>query len=378
MSTIDPTNDTDEDLRMDDPESLFDRWPRHNWLDQFRGLCVLLYIIAVLTWGLSGDVHEGILPVGPTYYNHGWAISMFYYSSTSFLPSQFPPLITIIDLGQPVLVCLVGIMQAYSYQRRKAVWGSRAARNHVIMRVALLFGCSVILEDMLLTRGLFVAFFDGAFAGLAWASLFGAWASTWTLKGDKLVGVGIGITLLHAILYAIPRMNTWTVGQDWYMVGIPWKMINLSALAIIGAGYKVYLFDESGVMRKNAFKSKILPLTGGFFIGNYLLSYLQWADQPHCTTSLSWLAMGFIGGGMFLFYAYEQINYSIPLLSALGRNMWIFFIGSPILEWIWILLLEDLVRSSAIAAFILIGIMPLVIVGGVAFLFDRKKILLRI
>ncbi|MHA1746308.1 MAG: hypothetical protein ACTSWW_09935, partial [Promethearchaeota archaeon] len=186
MSPIDPTNNTDEDLRIDDPEPIFDRWSRHNWLDQFRGLCVLLYIIAVLTWGLSGDVYEGILPVGPTYYNHGFGISNFYYASASFLPSQLPPLITIIDLGQPVLVCLVGIMQAYSYQRRKTVWGSRAARNHVIMRVALLFGCSVILEDMLLTRGLFVAFFDGAFAGLAWASLFGAWASTWTSKGDKL------------------------------------------------------------------------------------------------------------------------------------------------------------------------------------------------
>jgi len=351
MSTTDPTNDTDKDLRIDGPESIFDQWPRHNWLDQFRGLCVLLYIIAVLTWGLSGDVHEGILPVGPTYYNHGWAISMFYYSSTSFLPSQLPPLITIIDLGQPVLVCLVGIMQV---------------------------GCSVILEDMLLTRGLFVAFFDGAFAGLGWASLFGAWASTWTSKGDKLVGIGIGITLLHAILYAIPGVNTWTIGQDWYMVGIPWKMINLSALAIIGAGYKVYLFDESGIMRKNAFKSKILPLTGGFFIGNYLLSYLQWADQPHCTTALSWLALGFIGGGIFLFYAFEQISFSIPILSALGKNMWVFFIGSPILEWIWILLLQDLVRSSAIAAFFLIGIMPLVIAGGIAFLFERKKILWRI
>ena len=368
----------DSDLIIDKQESLLDGWVRHNWLDQFRGLCVLLYVIAVLTWGLSGDVHEGILPVGSTWLNHGSAISSFYYSSSSFLPSQYPPLITIIDLGQPNLVCLVGIMQAYSFQRRKTIWGFRAARNHVIMRLGLLFGCSVILEDMILTRGLFVAFFDGAFAGLAWASLFGAWASTWTSKGDKLVAIGIGITLTHTILYAIPGLNTWTFGQDWYLLGIPWRMINLSALAIIGAGYKVYLFDTKGTMQKQAFKSKILPLTGGFFIGSYLLEFFQWGFQPHATTSLCWLTLGFFGGGLFFFYAFEQISFSIPLLSALGKNMWFFFIVSPVFEWIWILLLEDLVRNSALAAFILIGVLPLVIIGGLAYLLDRKKILWKI
>ena len=54
--------------------------PRFEWLDQFRGIVIILFIIAAVTWELSGsftaignDQYINVtLPVGATFLNHGW------------------------------------------------------------------------------------------------------------------------------------------------------------------------------------------------------------------------------------------------------------------------------------------------------------------
>ncbi len=58
--------------------------------------------------------------------------------------------------------------------------------------------------------------------------------------------------------------------------------------------------------------------------------------------------------------------------------MWLMFILSPLLEWILIALIQDLVASSRILALILAGILPLAMMGGIAKLLDKKKILVKI
>ena len=58
------TNDNNSDVINDESEyALPEGWSRHDWLDQFRGICVLLYIVPVLTWGFSGAVYGIVLDV---------------------------------------------------------------------------------------------------------------------------------------------------------------------------------------------------------------------------------------------------------------------------------------------------------------------------
>ncbi len=38
---------------------------RYEWLDQFRGLIIILLIVSVITWPLSGDLVGGVIPIGP-------------------------------------------------------------------------------------------------------------------------------------------------------------------------------------------------------------------------------------------------------------------------------------------------------------------------
>ena len=353
------------------------KYPRFDWLDQFRGMCVVLYIIAIITWGLSGEILEGVLPIGPTYYNHGWAISLELFDQSPF---SFPPMITIIDLGQPNLMFLVGFMQAYSFSRREKNISKKSAWIHVVNRFGLLMVTSVLFEDILLSHGLFSGIFTGTFASLAWASLFGGISAAYIKKADYRILTGILIMIIHAVLYTIPGLNTWKVGSGFYIFQIPWKMINLSAIAIVASGFTLYFFGEDGKLKEEniLFKSRILPLCLSMFAINYLMDYLQWADSLHCTTSLAFLTIAISSLGLFTFYQFDRYEFKIPFFSAFGKNMWLMFILSPLLEWILIALIQDLVASSRILALILAGILPLAMMGGIAKLLDKKKILVKI
>ncbi len=350
---------------------------RFLWLDQYRGLCVLLYIVGILTWNLSGDILTNVLPVGPSYYNHGYALS---YEVYGYNPLDFPPIITIIDLGQPILVFLIAFMQAYSFRKKERIFDRKTAWMHTINRFLLILSLSVIFEDMILGKGIFIAFFDGILALIAWSSLIGGLSAALIKNSNNRLIIGIIILIIHFIMYAIPGLNTWSFGKDFYILQIPWRLINLCAISFIASAITGYFFNNDGGVKLegDVFKKKIIPISLIMFISNFLLDFLQWANNIHCTTSFACLAIAIACLGIFIFYQFEQIQLTIPFLTSFGKNMWVMFIISPIIEWILIDLVRDLVISSSILALIIIGILPIVILGSIAKLLEKKNILLKI
>ncbi|MHA1583626.1 MAG: hypothetical protein ACTSVU_04500 [Promethearchaeota archaeon] len=350
---------------------------RINWLDQLRGGVILLYTIGVMAYALRGDLASGVLPVGATYYNHGWAESItYFYLSESKL--DFPSIITIIDIGEPLLRFLIGMMAAYSFRRRMNNNGKYNAWGHALNRFVIFLFLSVLLEDMFLDRGIFEALFNGVFATIAWASIAGSIMSAFVEKADLRVIIGIGLAILHAILYAIPIIRFWHTGSDLWYFAIPWNMLNNINLGITGAGYCGYIFPETAKTDQDAFKKRILPLTVLFLLGNYLMDYLQFADNFNCTTSLVFLTLGFAGVLLFVFHQISEIGFKIPFLSSWGKNMLLIFLFSTLIEWIWAPIIVNVVRNSHILALLLAGVVPLLVLEIIVWGLDRKGIVVKI
>jgi MFS family permease len=115
----------------------FEKYPRMDWLDQFRGLVVILLIISAITWELSLSVEEGLGPIGPTYLNHGWK----YWHWEQY---GWPNIITIIDIGQQIFMFVVGFVAALSFLKRSEKEGEPAAVKHAIRRFVVLMALAIV------------------------------------------------------------------------------------------------------------------------------------------------------------------------------------------------------------------------------------------
>ncbi len=120
----------------------FEKYPRMDWLDQFRGLVVILLIISAITWELSLSVSEGLPPIGPTYLNHGWK----YWHWDQY---GWPNIITIIDIGQQIFMFVVGFVAALSFLKRSEKEGESAALKHAIRRFVVLIALGIIDDGII-------------------------------------------------------------------------------------------------------------------------------------------------------------------------------------------------------------------------------------
>jgi hypothetical protein len=93
---------------------IVDKGKRFDFIDQFRGLVILLFVIADITWSWSGEITglPLVLPVGPTWLNHGW----------KFFNNDAKEIITLIDIGQMLFVFVMGLMipMTWLQDRKKA------------------------------------------------------------------------------------------------------------------------------------------------------------------------------------------------------------------------------------------------------------------
>ena len=361
-------NENDEDF-----ESIY--WKRFVWFDQLRGVIIFIFIVALVMFPLSGDLLTGEVPVGGVIWNHGWRYSQLSYDALRY---DFPPMITLIDLGQGSIVFCVGFMQSISFLKRAKYMNLKNAWTHVFYRVLFLFGLSILVEDIILGFGWFYAFFDGTIANLAWASLIAPLVTYLFKNADKRAIVGIIILLLHFSLYFVEDLRLWSTGTGRTYYEFPWRALNLSAISIFGSAYAKWWFTDDGQVQTENFKTRIIPVTIAFFLINYLLEFFQWSDQERCTTALASLIIGFMGIMLLLFYSFEAYEFRFPKLEAVGKNMLFFFFISPVIAIVTDFFFRDLIYANKIFAFIFAGVLPIGLIFLIAYVLEKKKIYFKI
>lgn len=347
---------------------------RYEWLDQFRGLVIIFLIISVITWPLSGENGVGI--IGPPLLNHGFKYANYY-----------PSLITIIDIGQQIFMFLLGFVGYLAFQGRIEKKGVKEAWKHGIIRVGLLYLLS-FLDDGLIGGDLLEGgtgwirnvFYNGTLANLA-IGTFAAYLGTYLIKNaDKRIYLGIAILILHSILYALPLFDRYIdTGYPEGSLLFPFNSLNHAAIAIIATCFSQWVRDSDEL--EIGFKKKVLPVSTVAMVVFYCYDWIQPAEHHDATTSLAIFAIAVSGFMISIFYLFDRIDFKIPVLTAMGKNMLFLFILAFVVDlYVGIMVdnFKDLLLAVPPLTLLLIGILPLLFEIGVGLLLDKFNIKIKI
>jgi hypothetical protein len=350
--------------------------PRFDWLDQFRGVVVLLLIISTITWPLSANLASGEALIGPTFLNHGWRYANY-----------DPAMITIIDIGQQIFMFVMGFVAYIAFSSRLEKKGAKEAWKHGLIRVAILY-IIAFLDDGLIGGDLLEGgigwisnvLYNGTLANLAIGSLAAMVGVYFIKDADKRILLGIGIMVFHAIFYEIPVFDTYfSTGGG---IDFPFNALNHAAIAIIATCFSQWLkMDPDDITF--GFKKRILPASSLAFIGCYCVDFLQQAEHHDVTTSLALMAIGTAGFMVAIFYGFEKLNFKVPALSEMGRNLLLLFILSFLFgDQLALLMLNtlgrDFLAANPLISLGLLGILPIAIEAGIAVLLAKKNIIIKI
>ncbi len=348
---------------------------RYEWLDQFRGLIIIFLIISVITWPLSGDpTGMGDVWIGPPLLNHG-----FKYLN------GWPPLITIIDIGQQIFMFVMGYVAYIAFKSRREKKGVAAAWKHGLIRVAGLY-ILAFLDDGLI-GGLILngsipwdqVLWYGTLANLA-IGTFAAYLFTYLMprNADKRILIPVGIMIIHAILYATGLFEY--KGNPPFPDGpliFPFNAFNHAAIAVAATCFSQW-FKIDPENPDIGFKKRILPVATIMIIAFYCFDWIQPAEHHDATTSLALFAIAASGFLMAVFYGFEKLKFKVPVLSEMGRNMLLLFILSFLWDLIIGLLDRDLLTISPVLTMLLVGVLPIVVEAGIAMLLAKKDIIIKL
>ncbi|MFX0000974.1 MAG: hypothetical protein ACFE9Q_12300 [Candidatus Hodarchaeota archaeon] len=348
---------------------------RWEWLDQFRGMILIFLIISVITWQLSGDptIGSGDQPIGSPLLNHGFQ----YFEG-------FPALITIIDIGQQIFMFVLGLGAYLAFTSRRDKKGVKEAWKHGIIRVAILYGIAFLDDGLfggLIANGEIPwneVLWYGTLANLAIGS-FAAYLAVYLIpkEADKRIIVTVGILVIHAVLYAFPNVFQQHSPSTGTIV-FPWNALNHTAIAIAGTCFcQWYKMDPNDPTV--GFKKRILPGAAISILAFYCFDWIQPAEHHDATTSLALLAIAASGFLIAVFYSFETMNFKVPILSEMGRNLLLLFI----LSFIWDLILGQFIQKDFLLAYpwftmLLVGILPIAVEAGIALLLAKKSIVIKI
>jgi predicted acyltransferase len=360
MNTTTNTNQTDEkdstDLKKSSPSKI-----RFNWLDQFRGLVILLFIIQTLAWKFSGNPSAGIPPVFAPHLNHGYKYINI---------AGMPPIITLIDVGQQIFIFLVGYMAAFSVIKLRA---NGKTEKEVWIRIIRRFIAILILNAVHMTvQGTddvasFV--FDSTLGMIAWAGLIAAICTLFVSKSDLRLVLGLiplVIQFILSLFTSIPDM--WS------------ELLAHIAIGIIATAYTGWMLKGDGSVDDSHFKDRVLPVTFSMFTIMYLVEFIQWADHHGATVPVATMAIGLSGIAVYIFYKIEQDGYQISLLTTFGKNLlMMFLLEMVIIELVYIdLFLVDFVRINPWLDLILAGVIPILILWILAKILAKYNLYLRV
>jgi len=113
-------------------------------------------------------------------------------------------------------------------------------------------------------------------------------------------------------------------------------------------------------------------------IAFYCFDWIQPAEHHDATTSLALFAIAASGFLMAVFYGFEKMNFKVPVLSEMGKNLLLLFI----IAFVWDLLLglidKDLLTFSPVLTMLLVGILPIAVEAGIAMLLAKKNIIIKL
>jgi len=347
---------------------------RYEWLDQFRGLIIIFLIISVITWPLSGDptIGSSDIWIGPPLLNHGFK----YFNG-------WPPLITIIDIGQQIFMFVLGYVGYIAFTSRREKKGDAAAWKHGLIRVAGLY-ILAFLDDGLI-GGLISSgsipwdevLWYGTLANLA-IGTFAAYLFTYLIpkNADRRILVAIGIMIIHAVLYATGIFDYKGPLPGGTLL-FPFNAFNHAAIAVAATCFSQwYKMDPENP--DVGFKKRILPVATIMIIAFYCFDWIQPAEHHDATTSLALFAIAASGFLIAVFYSFEKMKFKVPVLSEMGRNLLLLFIIAFVWDLILGLIDKDLLTFSPVLTMLLVGVLPIAVEAGIAMLLAKKDIIIKL
>jgi hypothetical protein len=325
------------------------RHARYEFIDQFRGLCVLFLTFAWVT------IQLGWFKLVPAMFTHGF---IFYHDTTTFetwnwleaANSEY----TLIDIGSSLFMILVGVSTPIALRGRISKSGKGYAIARLLLRYAMFVGVQLFLNyfvpfpDASSYRGILLGHKE-FMTRLGIGSVAAGLAVLFVKRPDRRILISVALLALHALLYLLPDLamfhdqtfNTsmdspvW-MGQsqffDYYM--IPFEAMSFSALAIAGTCFWDWLNEGGNVAL--AMKRRIMPAAVYAVLACFVAAWFIPMSHWDLTVSQDLLAIGFAFFMLVIFFAAEQFfKYKVAYLTALGRNALILYIIGFLGQWIY-------------------------------------------
>jgi predicted acyltransferase len=331
---------------------------RFEWLDQFRGLVILLFTVQTLAYALFDKT--GIHVIAP-HLNHGYKYATI---------EGGPNIITLIDLGQDIFLFLVGFMAAFSMLKiiardtgSKDVW-IRIIRRFVA--IMILNAIHMAVAGRLDAKHLL---FGGTLATIAWVGLIAMIVTLYIKEPDKRIIIAaaiFGIQILIDLLFKVDNIYISYFGD----IGV----------GIMATAFSGWMFTKEGTVIEENIGKKILPTTFICFSISYLVGFIQWADHHRTTVALATMTIGVCGIALFMFYNMDKYDYKIKFLIPWGKNLLLMFLLEMIIIELFYMdmFLYDFVLINPWLDLILVGIIPFIILWVIAKILEKKNIYFRV
>ncbi|NUM55383.1 MAG: hypothetical protein HUU46_17180 [Candidatus Hydrogenedentes bacterium] len=346
--------------------------PRHDWLDQARGLVVIMLIVSMGTAEFAGDMVLGEPVIGPPMLNHGYD----YYHGA-------PAIITFVDVGQALFVFVMGFVGYAAFTSRLTKRGPRSAFLYAARRVLVLYALAGLDSILLSTleRGSpewAVFFYGGTFSAIALGSLVAFVSIVIIPNADRRAAFAAALVLLHALLFEFPIFDRYTWYDD--VLGLPkfpFGAAGLAIVAIFGSSFgQWYVIDPDEPLA--GFKQRMVPVSTAAVIAAYCMDWLQPAEHHDVTASLQLQAI-YMGGFMLeIFYTFGRAGFRFPLLSSFGKNLLLMFaVGGFGVSIYWNFLPKELLIAEPLIALFLVGILPIAALGVFAKFLEKRGVMVR-
>lgn len=358
--------------------SKYERW---EWVDQFRGLVVVFLVIAAITWILSGGHINGVgdpnnPPIGPTYLNHGWKFAEF---------NGWPNIITLIDLGQQILMFIVGFVGALAYYHHREKEGELGAFIHILRRFTALMFFAMLVDELfdgnliISDWNLVSVFWTGTFPNLAWGSLIGLIAvMVLKHKPNQRCLIAAVIMICYSVMFAIPELQTWAwMDGNRKIFEIPWNTINHVAIAIFGTCTYDWYMMKTKENPEFGWTKRILPIGTVCFIFAWLVNYIEPAEHHDATTALALMAIATSQFILFIFYSFDKFGFKISPLSTMGKNILIMFLITGYWDPYFDIFEKAALVANPWLALVVVGVIPIVFQWLVAWILDQNKIIIK-